>query len=149
MFPRSRRFSCAFVFGQLLIVAPIGSESTSAAQVGPVHGALMLDGGPDASLEVARRFVELAGGANAKIVLIPTAAGDDAARDPAMLKHYRQLFGAGCSKVLHVTKRAAADRPGFVASLQDATGVWVTGGKPSHLPKRIGILQFRMRSVRC
>lgn len=133
MFPRSRRSSCAFVLAQLLIAEPVVSESTSPAQVGPVHGALVLDGGPDASPEVARRFVELAGGANAKIVLIPTAAGDDAARDPATLKHYRQLFGTGCCKVLHAAKRSAADRVGLVASLQDATGVWVTGGKPSAL----------------
>lgn len=131
MFPCWQRCSYVLLLMHVLIGTPTGSQSTSSVQVGPPHGALLLDGGPDASPEVARRFVELAGGANAKIVLIPTASGDDAARDPATLQHYRQLFGVGCCNVLHTTRRAAADRAGFAACLQNATGVWITGGSPA------------------
>jgi cyanophycinase len=78
--------------------------------------------------------VELAGGDKAKIVLIPTAAGDDAARDPATVASYRKLFGSGCCAMVHTSQRAVADRADFVKPLADATGVWMMGGKPSALP---------------
>jgi cyanophycinase len=95
---------------------------------------LVLDGGPEASGPVAGRFVELAGGSEARIVVIPSAGGEEFARDPATLESYRKLFGAGRCTVLHTTDRSVADRADFVAPLRDATGVWMSGGTMSTLP---------------
>jgi cyanophycinase-like exopeptidase len=63
---------------------------------------------PEASTTVGRRFVELAGGPSAKIVLIPSAAGDKAARDPALLEFFRARLGAACCTILHTNDRSTA-----------------------------------------
>jgi cyanophycinase len=105
-----------------------------ASQVGPVRGVLLLDGGPEASRLVAGRFVDLAGGPKARIVVIPTAGGDAFARDPATLASYRKRFAAGHCTILHTTDRSEADRRDFVAPLRQATGVWMCGGTSSTLP---------------
>jgi len=107
--------------------------SGQGARVGPSRGTLVLDGGPEASTTVGRRFVELAGGPNAKIVLIPSAAGDKAARDPALLEFFRARLGAACCTILHTNDRSTADRTDFVAPLREATGVWIAGGDPAVL----------------
>lgn len=64
------------------------SIKAAATQVGPSRGVLFLDGGPEASPALASRFVELAGGPKARIVVIPTAGGDEFGRDPATLEAY-------------------------------------------------------------
>ncbi len=109
------------------------ATARAGTDVGPVNGTLILDGGPEATPAVARRFLALAGGANARIVLIPSAAGEDVARDPATLTQYRRLFGSTCCTVLHTTKRAQADNVAFAKSLASATGVWIMGGQPATL----------------
>ena len=112
----------------------MGQSATPPPRVGPVHGVLVLDGGPEATPAVARRFVEFAGGDQARIVLIPSAAGDDFARDPATLVSYRKLFGAKCCTILHTTQHSVADQPDFVVPLATATGVWIVGGQTDILP---------------
>jgi cyanophycinase len=112
----------------------MGQAVAPSPRVGPVHGVLVLDGGPEATPAVAQRFVELAGGDDARIVLIPSAAGDDFARDPATLVSYRKLFGPKCCTILHTTQRSIADNPEFVEPLSTATGVWMVGGDTNILP---------------
>jgi cyanophycinase len=92
---------------------------------------LVVDGGPEASTAIARRFIELARGPGAKIVLI--LSSDAAVPDAAIREFYRHRFGPLCCTILHTTDRAVADSADFVAPLRDATGVWMTGGKPSAL----------------
>jgi len=134
-FPSPATRAPALALGALLFMAHRvhGQSKATPTPIGPLRGALVLDGGPEASGVVARRFVELAGGQNAKIVVIPTAGGDEFARDPATLESYRKLFGRGCCTILHAVDRAMADRPDFSASLGAATGVWISGGAPSVL----------------
>ena len=43
--------------------------------VGPEHGTLLVVGGAMASPEIYRAFIELAGGPDAHLVMIPTAGG--------------------------------------------------------------------------
>jgi cyanophycinase len=84
---------------------------------------------PDA---VRGRFLELAGGKAARIVVIPTAS--DKADTPQLLKTpgYFRAEGADVT-VLHTHSRAEADDPAFVKPLTVATGVWFTGGAQSRL----------------
>ena len=70
------------VAGALLTVAVTaygpGSWLRAAAvaqEVGPPNGSLVIVGGAMRSQEIADRFVQLAGGTDARIVVIPTAAG--------------------------------------------------------------------------
>jgi hypothetical protein len=68
-----------FSVGQLL-----GQDSTSGGQTsGPLSGTLVIAGGGRLSDAIIDRFIELAGGAAAKIVLVPTAAGADSYSDSA------------------------------------------------------------------
>ena len=51
-----------------LWISPVAAQKSA----GPVNGSLIVDGG-GATQPVVRRFVELAGGAEARIIVIPTA----------------------------------------------------------------------------
>lgn len=91
---------------------------------------LVLEGGAQNPVPVvAQRFVDLAGGAKAKFVLIPSSTTD--ARINSGLKDYASLFGTENFTILHTQDRKVADSQEFVAPLKTATGVWFTGGKPA------------------
>jgi cyanophycinase len=98
----------------------------------PTPGALVVVGGgalPDA---IADRFLELAGGKGARIVVIPTASAK--ADTPQLLRSPAYWKARGASVVvLHATARNLANDPAFVRPLTEATGVWLSGGKQSRL----------------
>lgn len=96
---------------------------------GPERGTLIVAGGGKLGPEIVGRFIRLAGGKAARIVVIPTA-GDDAEYGPDCdcLKMFREL-GAANLVVLHTREHAAADTDAFAAPLNDATGVWFVGGR--------------------
>ena len=61
----------------LLLSAPAAAQIEAGAppQVGPERGSLVVVGGAMRSPEIYQRFIELAGGPDAHIVLVPTAGG--------------------------------------------------------------------------
>ena len=73
-------------------------------------------------------FLELAGGDNARIVVIPTASA--LAGTPELEKKLTFLRHAKVAalSILHTRSRSTADDPAFVKPLERATGVWFTGG---------------------
>ncbi|TDW76236.1 cyanophycinase [Kribbella pratensis] len=93
-------------------------------------GALFAIGGAEDKLKkrtVLQEFVEAAGGPKARIVVVPTAS----ALGPDVIDVYRALFAAlGAESVVGVRpeNREDADDPAFIAPLNDATGVFMTGG---------------------
>jgi cyanophycinase len=97
---------------------------------GPKTGYLLITGGltqrPDYD-----RFIAMAGGKNARIVVIPTASVTRPT-SAADLAHYctdpTTFAGINCT-VIHTTDRAEADSETFVAPLKNATGVWLLGGR--------------------
>lgn len=98
-------------------------------------GPLMVIGGAEdrtGARQVLNRFVRLAGGSQARIAVVPTASslGDE------IVEAYRDAFaGLGVTDVRSTrprTRKDAAD-PAFVAPLEDATGVFMTGGNQSTL----------------
>jgi cyanophycinase len=98
----------------------------------PIGGAEDKDDDP----AILRRFVQLAGGANADIVVIPTASQlrDTGAR-------YERLFGAlGAERVsaIDFDTRRDAEEPGRLARLEQASGVFFTGGNQLRLTTLIG-----------
>jgi cyanophycinase len=96
---------------------------------GPETGTLIIAGGGKLGPEIVGRFIALAGGAKAKIVVIPTA-GEDAAYGPdcTCLKMFQEL-GATNLTVLHTRDKAQADTEAFTAPLKTATAVWFVGGR--------------------
>ena len=94
---------------------------------GPVSGTLLIAGGGRLSDAIIDRFIELAGGADARIVVVPTAAGEESYDDSA-----GDLFrsrGAVSVTVLHTADRDTADSRFFTRPLEEATGVWFGGGR--------------------
>jgi len=100
--------------------------------VGLKNGHLIIAGGALRDSAVFARFVELAGGKNAKIVLIPTASDDSGLNRQGAFERLERSFARyGIPKVhvLHTRDRAEANDPGFVSHLKSATGVWFNGGR--------------------
>ncbi len=92
------------------------------------HGALVLVGGGVLPDEVVGRFVRLAGGEKARIVVVPSANEEP---DLENWPDVTRFTNAGADRValLHTTDRDRANDEEFVAPLKEATGVWFTGGR--------------------
>lgn len=111
--------------------------------VGPTNGALVIDGGSGGRdrMKIFHRFVELAGGKNARIVVIPTALGSVEEFD---IEDFRKA-SLGASEMqpasmtmLHTRDRATADSPEFVGPIRNATGIWFGGGRQWRLVDAYG-----------
>ena len=71
----------------------------------------------------------MAGGAEARIVLIPTAGAEYGSHDGWTAIEELKKAGAERLEILHTRCRAGADREGFTAPWAQATGVWFSGGR--------------------
>jgi cyanophycinase len=100
---------------------------------GPAHGTLIIVGGGTLGQDILGRFIALAGGPDAPIVMIPTAQGEKAY--PSNWKGLEVLKKAGARNVLllHTDDRHEADSEAFTAPLRKARGVWFYGGRQWHL----------------
>ncbi|MBS0334528.1 MAG: cyanophycinase [Proteobacteria bacterium] len=124
----------------LLITAVIpGAALAANAQAappvvrGPEHGTLIIAGGGALGPEILDRFIQLAGGKDAEIVVIPTAGGEAKyGPDCACLDIFRKR-GATHLTILHTIDRKEADSDAFVAPLKRAKAVWFVGGRQWHL----------------
>ena len=101
--------------------------------VGPARGAILAAGGGDLDREIYRRFVELAGGPSARIVLIPTAGAQHGSHDGWTAVEELRRAGVKRLEVLHTRRRSVADLDMFVRPLREATGVWISGGRQYRL----------------
>ena len=111
----------------------LAQQQSAPPEVGPENGSLVIVGGALRSPEIYRRFIELAGGPDAHIVMIPTAGGA-AEYDQYYqgLNRWREN-GARNMTVLHTTDRSVADSDDFVAPLKTADAVYFFGGRQWHL----------------
>jgi cyanophycinase len=101
---------------------------SEASKVGPASGSLIVDGGAE-NAESIKRFVALAGGPEAPIVVIPTASETDPVDVEKHHQAFTLRFGVKNVTVLHTRDRAEADKEEFVAPLKSARGVWFSGGR--------------------
>lgn len=125
---------CLFVcFGYLTVT--FASEPAPAGNIkmpiGEVAGTLIIAGGGRIN-HILDHFIELAGGKQAFIVLIPTAS--------ARADHPELSTTYACLKmmeipvhILHTRDAKRANDPDFVEPLRKATGVWFTGGDQGRL----------------
>jgi cyanophycinase len=93
----------------------------------PGKGSLVIIGGGRTPLEVAKKFVELSGGPQAKFVVVP-AASERPQPDESETTWLKKL-GAEKVVVFHPKSRAEANSPEFLAQLKDAGGIWFGGGR--------------------
>ena len=122
-----------------IMALPAQSEGQRELPWWPATGAVILEGGHIQSAtfdEFARRLIDLAGGPNALIVIIPTAneavaprlRGVGPAFNPDELKKALEAKGAQRLSVLHTRERQVADSEDFTRVLRTASGVWIPGG---------------------
>ena len=92
------------------------------------HGALLACGGGNLSDSIWQRFIDLAGGTDSPIVVIPIAQPNPDDPNPKDLAKLKQL---GCQrvKVLNQHTKADVQSPEFVDALKEARGVWLVGGR--------------------
>src|SRR6476469_9637195 len=83
---------------------------------------------------VLRRFVRLAGGRKAKIVLIPTASSFQDEVTEAYTEVFTRL-GAPAPSVVNPQSRQEAHDDELVALVDQATGVFMSGGSPHQQSK--------------
>ncbi|CUK16823.1 MULTISPECIES: cyanophycinase [Ruegeria] len=111
--------------------APVDAET-------PRGFIIPIGGGEDRvkEMQIHRKFVELSGGADADIVVIPTAS---------MLEEtgpdYNRIFselGAGKVEFLPISRRADCDNPDYAGMLDRATGIFLTGGNQLRLSAILG-----------
>jgi cyanophycinase len=109
--------------------SPSPSPSVAPPEIGPPKGSLVIVGGGLRSESILKRFLDLAGGPEANLVIIPTAGESDDLADYA--GDLRDLTDAGARHVMliHTRDRRVADSEAFVAPLSDARGVWFPGGR--------------------
>ncbi|MBD3414666.1 MAG: cyanophycinase [Candidatus Aminicenantes bacterium] len=119
---------CLVIFLSLVIGSIIPAAAAS-SDIGPENGALVIVGGAMKDPVILERFMELAGGPEVPVVIIPTAGGAD---------HYnqnwrglRQFKRAGFENLtlVHTYDRDQADSEEFVRPIKKARGVFFTGGR--------------------
>jgi cyanophycinase len=90
------------------------------------EGSLVIVGGGGMPADIAKRFVELAGGPDALIAVLPTAVeAPNLEREGTFLKR----MGAKNIIVLPQTKRDDVESPAVIEALTKAKGVWFGGGR--------------------
>lgn len=92
-------------------------------------GSLVIGGGGELSQEIHNRFVELAGGNKAHIVVIPTASLDADLPNQSVDMYWGGKDRVTSAEILHTRSRSEANLPDFVRPLQEATGIWFSGGQ--------------------
>lgn len=113
------------------VVAALLAAGGLAAQAA-ARGHLVLIGGGEKPRDAMEKFVELAGGREAAIVVVPTAS-----QEPDTAEYYQKLFrdDYGCTSVtvLSIATRADALREDLAALARTAGGVFFAGGDQTRI----------------
>jgi cyanophycinase len=112
-----------------LVLVFFAVVSGAAQQVGPRTGSLVIVGGAMQDPAIVKRFIELAGGPEAPIVIIPTAGEADAYDQYWSGVNQFRENGARNLTVMHTRDPKVADTDAFVKPLMTARGVFFGGGR--------------------
>ena len=121
-----------------LVTASNAVAQNASIKVGPPNGAVVVVGGGSLGPEIYNRFIDLAGGPDALIVVVPTAGGDSVyPADYRGLAAWRRA-GAKSVVMLHTIHKKIADADSFVAPIKRAGGIWFDGGRQYRLVDAYG-----------
>lgn len=96
-----------------------------------LNGSLLLHGGGKLDKRVRETFVELAGGKEARIIIVPSASAEIDS-DEELHRNWKE-YSVASLKTLHASSRDVAETDEFLAPLREATGVWFNGGDQERL----------------
>ena len=119
----------------LALLVASGSFGQEATEYGPPKGTLLIVGGNMRDPAIAAKFIELAGGPEAKFVIVPTAGGNKS-QDGSIRVYKEEDVVASWKKrglknvtMLHTHDPKVADTEEFVRNLREANAVWFDGGR--------------------
>jgi cyanophycinase len=92
-------------------------------------GTLLIHGGGEMPKDVTDRFIELAGGPDAPIVVLPIAAEGSLPEDESRDTRVWTRVGAKNVRSLRARSRAEVESPEFAAAIENAKAVWFSGGR--------------------
>jgi cyanophycinase len=140
----ARRVAVTATLLGVLLVAALGAElvrwrvleaPTSSLAPPPAGGSLVIGGGGRLPDSVIDEFLHLAGGANARILIIPTANPAFENRGgSSSFQFWRQRRVSSVDR-LHTSSRSTADTVKFAQPISRATGVWLGGGDQQRLAR--------------
>jgi cyanophycinase len=139
--PPSAAAWLAFLASALTFAAPACAPVAPAGATRAVHptadarGSLFIVGGGPRPAELMRHFVELAGGAGARIVVIPLASASPAATGEAQAA---ELTALGARATALLFGRTGADSARVTEAIAAADGVWFSGGVQSRITDAMG-----------
>jgi cyanophycinase len=122
------------------VSSDVGDLAGPPPEYGPAKGTLLLIGG--GRLEntgILEKFIELAGGKDANLVIVPTAAGNKTADGRVKIYHEEKVLapwkqrGLTSVRMLHTHDPKAADTAEFAQPLTEANAVWFDGGRQWNL----------------
>lgn len=126
-----KNFSSVLIFS-LFTTGIIKGQLDPILTKGPENGHLIIAGGNVSDTSVFNLFIRLAGGPEAPVVIIPTAADDGFFEgDSAIIlleERYNRL-GFQNITILHTRNPREADTRVFAEPLTKARGVWFPGGR--------------------
>lgn len=101
-------------------------------------GFLLLEGGAEFGGRMSEpdlKAIQLAGGLDAPIAILPTAAAPDHNEEHAGRNGLRWFQSLGASRVdiVPVTDKSSADQPDYAARVRAAKLIYLLGGFPRHL----------------
>lgn len=112
-----------------LLLITVTAHAQEHVTTGPENGALVIVGGGRVVDTILKRYVELAGGIDAPMVVIPTAGGRDIYDQDYYFAKQLRAFGVKKVTVLHTYDKKEADTETFTKPLLDAKAVWFGGGR--------------------
>lgn len=115
----------------ILLIRPM-AELRADDTLGPQRGTLVIVGGADREYAIFRQFIELAGGTDAKLVVVPTASSTKADYDyrgHRSAQHAKDELGMNNVTVVHTHDRVEANTETFVQPIREADAIWFTGGR--------------------
>ena len=139
----NRKFARFWTAALLLVLIATGTpqahspaSSPDAPEYGPPKGTLVIvGGGPTNNTGIVEKFIQLAGGLDAKFVIVPTAGGNKTA-DGKIRVYKEEDVVANWKKrgiknvwMLHTHDPKVANTEEFVKPLREANAVWFDGGR--------------------
>lgn len=130
------------LFLSLCVLGSVGWKLSSSAafqeapEYGPAKGTLVIVGGGSTNgTGVIEKFIQLAGGPDAKFVIVPTAGGNKTPTGEIKVYQEEQVVaswkkrGLKNVRMLHTHDPKVADTEAFASVLRDANAVWFDGGR--------------------
>jgi len=126
-----KKKNCCFLLVLIFSISILNGQNvdTRSTVIGPKNGTLVIVGGGALGDTIISNFIKLAGGNNAPIIVIPTAAGSEKYDENSGDADLIRKLGATDVKVLHTTDRNVANSDSFVKPLINAKAVWFGGGR--------------------